>query len=179
MKFLTVCVCLLSAILQSGCSLKSSQMDFLLNKNKNSSTALGAYSWVLEINSENGVFKEMLYSVQSSKGLFFSNNNDVFVRFDGLITRDVLTNNSSFPDYKIIDNLESREIYKNKILQGKLSCGPWLKLTSGKLWIFHQVCEGTVTFSAKIFVSPDNKILKIEKKIGDQCIQLYRSELEL
>lgn len=164
---------ILTVILLSGCSLKSSQLTTLISLIKEPTLDLSANSWLIRYSG----YESVVYAVSTSKGTLFSNNAGDQILFDGWVVREVSGLGRRNLDIKIDQADGVRTFKQGTRTLASHACQGWQSEMNSGMVRLSQKCGDRTDYRNSILVLDDGSISIIRQVVDERYTTLTLTKL--
>ena len=174
MKTLMINVILLGVIFIQGCTITSGQLSTLINLTQRPDIILSQNAWVVNYKT----YESIVYAVNFSDGILFSNGTGDQILFDGWKVRKISGLGRRGLDIKI-DEADGVRTFKQGIrIIANHMCQQWQRYNSHNMVSLSQSCADGRKYTNSILIIDDGSISFIRQIVDDRYTPLTLTKVE-
>ena len=150
-------------IFLSGCAVRSTQLNTLIEWVSEPSLDLSENRWLLQYSD----YESEVYAISTSEGTLFSNNQGDQVLFDGWVIRIVYGLGRKHLDIKVEDLYGARFLKGGSRIPSRHNCGHWKSERRLSMIRFSQNCIGGQAYTNSILILEDGSISLIRQIVDE------------
>ena len=174
MKTLMINVILLGVIFIQGCTITSGQLSTLINLTQRPDIILSQNAWVVNYKT----YESIVYAVNFSDGILFSNGTGDQILFDGWKVRKISGLGRRGLDIKIDEADGVRTFKQGTRTIASHMCQPWERNSRHKMVSLSQSCSGRRDYTNSILTLGDGSIAVIRQIVDDRYTPLTLTKVE-
>jgi len=172
--FRPYCLLVSIALILSGCSIQSSQLNAVLGMFDKTSIPFDENSWVVEFAD----YSATVYPVTVNQGTLFSNQLGDVILFDGWAVREVSGLGHRLKRLVVDNGGARRYMYGNRFV-AQHQCNAWQFEQQSGMIRYSESCWGQYQYTNRILVNAEGQISLIMQNIdgSDQYLTLRKKAL--